>query len=252
MTIGGFICTRNVLSLDYCFREAIQSMLPICDQISVSDCESSDGTLQALRWLSKDTDKIKVCHYPWTDPQNDPSWYPGWLNHARENLETDYAIYLDADEVFDPQDYPRIREGAERSEALMCYRYNFWSDPQHLIPEGFCCGVDVIRCGPQHFFFPSDYPDLRAKDISDIAQKCSVKVFHYGFLRKRDAFFRKSRSVQRIWNGGYDERLERAEKFDGPWSSMPGVTGWEDKLVSFTGSHPEIIHGWLKERGYSV
>ena len=250
MTIGGFMCSRNLLRLDYSWEEAIRSMLPICDQISISDCDSSDGTMMALRWLASKEPKIQICHFPWQNPVADPSWYPGWLNHAREHLETDYAIYLDADEVFDEKDYPRIREAAEKGEALMCYRYNFWRDPQHLIPVGHCCGVDVIRCGPQRMFFPSDYPDLRAKEISDIAQKCEVKVYHYGFLRKREAFFRKSRATQQIWSGFYDERLEKAEKHDGPWSTMPGVTGWEDRLDEFIGTHPEVIKPWLRERGY--
>ena len=251
-TIGGFLCARNLISLDYCWREAIQSMLPICDQISVSDCESTDGTLEALREWSKAEPKITICHFPWTDPKGDPSWYPGWLSHARENLKTDYAIYLDADEIFEPAHLQRIRDGAERGEVLQCYRWNFWRDPKHLIPKGVCLGTDVIRAAPQRMFLPSDYPDPRATEAMSLAKPAEVWIYHYGFLRERGAFFRKARTVQRIWANDYDPRLEKAETFDGQWATMPGVTGWEDKLANFDFPHPEIIKPWLRERGMEV
>jgi len=32
---------------------------------------------------------------------------------------------------------------------------------------------------------------------------------------------------------------------------MPGVTGWENELEPFTGTHPAVIHSWLKERGHT-
>lgn len=233
-TIGGFLAVRNGINLDYCFVEAINSMLPICDQIVVSESESTDGTRELLDDWAKREPKLKIVSYPWTDPVKDTSWWPSWLNHPRTHLTTDHAIYLDADEIFDPASYPRIRQAAEKGEALCCLRLNFWKDAQSLIPKGVCLGHEVIRIGPRHMFFPSDYSDPlgRDKEIVQIVKRDhAVRVFHYGFLRKRDAFFRKARVVQKIWMGDYDPRLEQAEKEGGNWMANKCVSDWVNPRV---------------------
>jgi hypothetical protein len=99
-------------------------------------------------------------------------------------------------------------------------------------------------------WIPSDYEDKRCKEAERRAQMSHVEFFHYGFLRKRDAFFRKARAVQSIWSNSYDPRLEAAEKHPGNWSEMPGVTGWEANLGIFYGTHPKLAEPWLIERGY--
>lgn len=97
---------------------------------------------------------------------------------------------------------------------------------------------------------PSDYRDDRCLEVEGLAQLSSASVMHYGFIRPPEFFFRKARVVLGIWANSYDPRLEAAEKAGGVWSTHPGVTGWEDKLVTFWGTHPPLIIPWLKELGY--
>lgn len=253
MSIGGFVCVRNAIALDYCVTEAIQSLLPICDQVCISESESTDGTREMLNvWASRES-KLKIIDFPWTDPRGDITWYPTWINHARTGLTTDYGIYLDADEVLEPASYDRVRLAASRGESLICRRLNYWRDAQSLIPEGYCCGAEVIRAGPQRLFFPSDYADERATEIQNTAIRAHDVVFHhYGFLRHRDAFFRKARTVSRIWVGAdqFDPRLQQAEREGGNWMANLCVSEWITKLKPYTGTHPHYIHSWLRERGY--
>lgn len=243
---------RNGIDLDYCWREAIQSMLPFCDQVCVCDAESTDGTREELEEWKKREPKLKVVDMKWPDPVGNPQFYPEWLNVPIKALDTEHACYLDADEVFDPSGYDRIREAAERGEALYCKRLNFWRDAQSLIPEGKCCGTKVIRVGKQSLFFPSDYPDRRAGDIQSTAKQSDVLIFHYGFLRRRDAFFKKAKAVQRIWAGSYDPRLAAAEQQLGNWMTFHEVSEWVATLPQFKGTHPEVAHEWLKTRGFWV
>src|SRR5258707_14401644 len=99
-TLGGFTMVRNGIALDYCFQEAIRSMLPICDQVVVSDCESTDDTRNVLEEMAKAEPKLKIVDYKWTDPRADAAWFPRWINDTRQRLETDYCTYTDADEVW--------------------------------------------------------------------------------------------------------------------------------------------------------
>lgn len=252
MTLGGFLCARNLISLDYSFVEAIKSMLPICDQIVVSESASTDGTRQYLDGWARREPKLNIVDFAWPDPKGDPSFYPRWLNDARSHLETDYACTLDMDECFHEKDYDLILDAVKQQKVLMCYRYNFWSDAQHLIPVGVCCGVDVIRVGPRRMAFPSDYPTPESAEISALAVKSPVGVYHYGFLRERSAFFRKAKTVQKIWANDYDPRLEAADKAGGNWMQNPEVAPWVNELTLFTGSHPKSIHTWILDRGYKL
>lgn len=251
-TLGGFLCVRNTISLDYCFVEAIKSMLPICDQIVISEAESTDGTREFLNNWSKAEHKLKIVNFAWPDPKGDPGFYPFWLNSARKQLDTEWACYLDADEVFHEKSYNLIVNVVKQEKTAMCYRWNFWANAQSLIPVGECCGVNVIRIGPANLDFPSDYPTPESAELSSHAEKTPIAIMHYGFLRRRDAFFEKAKSVQRIWADDYDPRLEAADKAGGNWMENPIVSPWINKLDKFNGTHPLVIHDWLTERGYSL
>lgn len=249
-TVAGILCVRDGFKLDYCWQAAGQSLLGFCDELVLSDCDSSDGTREAMDAWKLIEPRINICNFPWTDPKGDKSWWPTFLNYARQHAKSDYVVCCDADEIVHEDSYEVVRKAAESGAVLKCHRYNFWHDAQHLIPEGFCCGTEVIRCGPANMFLPSDYPDPRAEAACSAAVPAPVHFYHYGFLRERKAFFRKAREVHRIWHNSFDDRLEAAEKFEGVWSAAPGVTGWENNLVEFKGTHPKAAHAWLRERGY--
>lgn len=251
--LGGAVCVRNCESLDYNWIEAVCSLLGVCDKVVICDCSSEDTTRTiAESWEKSSGGQIKLVDYLWTDPRGDVGWYVNWLNYARSQLDTEWSIYLDADEVLHEDSTHEVLQAVKDKKTLICQRYNFWRDPWHLIPDGKCCSRDVIRIGPTKFFMPSDYPDERCQEAMDAAVKSTVKIMHYGFLRKREAFFKKARAVQRIWADDYDKRLEKAETYEGNWAEMPGITGWESELEEFKGTHPEIIKDWLKERGYDL
>lgn len=248
MTLGGNVCIRNGFRLDYCWKEAVRSLLPICDKVIVCDCDSDDGTREHIDEWCRHEPKLIPLNFPWKDPKGDVTWWPTWVNYAREHLPTDMHIQLDADEVIHEDDYGAIKTAVASKSILFCKRLNFWRDSRHLIPEGVCCGTKVLRIAPTNMPIPSDYPFGPANDTVARAVESNIRIFHYGFLRERHAFFRKAREVQRIWVNSYDPRLEKAESYDGEWSEMPGITGWEDSLVDYNGSHPSAIRLWLEER----
>ena len=251
MTLAGLLTIRNGILLDYCWRESALSMLGVCDELVINDIQSDDGTWECAQdWAAKNP-KITLCRTDWTNPERTSDWWPEILNRTRQHAKSEHVIHLDADELIHEDDYPRIRTAAEGAQTIFCKRLNFWKDAQSLIPEGVCCGTKVLRIAPVNMPLPSDYPWEPAASTMLQAVDSEIRIFHYGFLRKRDAFFKKAREVQRIWAGDYDPRLEAAEKFEGDWAQMPGITGWENDLTEYKGSHPKVIHDWLRERGHN-
>jgi glycosyltransferase involved in cell wall biosynthesis len=251
-TLAGIIVIRNGDRLDYAWRESVSALLEFCDEVVIANSDSDDGTTEAIKeWASRER-RIKYFNFPWTDPKGDPKWFVTWQNFAREQSTCDHVVFTDADEIIHEDSYPLIREAAERGDVLRCKRYNFWRDASHLIPNGVCCGHEVIRVAPQSMWVPSDYRDERCLDAERLAIRSEVSFFHYGFLRRRDAFFRKAKEVLRIWANSYDPRLEAADKAGGNWMTHPGVTGWENDLKVFYGKHPKLAEKWLVDRGYFI
>jgi glycosyltransferase involved in cell wall biosynthesis len=253
-TLAGILCCRNTDSLDYCWREAGASLLGVCDELILCDCDSDDGTRQAMDEWAKMEPRIAICNFPWTNPKRDNEWWLNFLNYARQHAKSEMVMLLDADEVLHEDSYEIVRRVADAGQAAFCQRYNFWRDSRSLIPKGHCCGYEVLRLGPKNYWYPSDYPDPHGRDhaIVSMATKTNIKIMHYGFIRERGAFFRKAREVLRIWNDAFDPRLEVAEKEGGNWMTHSAMPEWTKELVPFQGSHPKAIHNWLTERGHAL
>lgn len=251
-TLGGAVCIRNGDLLDFCWREAVNSLLPVCDEVCLCVGTGNEDYTEdhARLWAAKEP-KINLCMYPWPEPKGDSDFWVNWLNYAREHLRSDWHLQLDADEVLHEDSYEEIREFIQQKRKSAIFtRWNFWKDHRHLIPEGHCCGKHVIRLAPATLWMASDGYHEKGQDVVSICTATQCQIFHYGFIRRRDAFFNKERRLQGYFFNTYDERLERAEKHEGNWMEMPEVTGWEDQLVEYHGSHPQAAHEWLKSRGY--
>ena len=251
MTIGGSVCIRNGNELDYCWRQCIQSLLPICNEVVVCDGESTDGTQEEVREWLKSEPKLKLCVYPWPNPKGNPDFWVDWLNFSRVHLKTDWHLQLDADEVLHENSYEQIGRFVQLpNQSAICTRYNFWRDSKHLIPDGVCCGKHVIRLAPQRLWMASDGAHANGSEVAAIGRNTGIEIGHYGFLRKRKAFFEKAKALQGYFFNSYDPRLAKAETHEGNWMQMDGICGWENKLDDFRGTHPKWIHTWLKERNY--
>jgi glycosyltransferase involved in cell wall biosynthesis len=257
VTLGGNVVIRDGDKLGYCWRECIKSLLPVCDIVSVCDGESTDGTQEEIReWLELEP-KLSLCVWPWPNPKGRPEWFADWINYNREHTRADYQIQLDADEVLHENSFEELLRfkadtAPDKRVALVCHRFNFWRDPQSLIPHGYCCGHRVVRVAPQPMFLASDGYDARGADVPSISVPSEIQIMHYGFIRQREQFFAKEKLLQGYYFDTYDPRLEKAETHEGNWASMPGVTGWENDLLPFQGTHPQIAIPWLKAQGHEL
>lgn len=249
--LSGLIPSRNCLSQDYCLELAIRSLLPICDEIVVSDSDSTDGTLEMLNeWASREP-RLRIVNYPWPDPKGDYHWYVTWLNHARQHLRFRSLCQLDGDEVLtdEPSAYRIIRKAVLDNDALAVDRLNFARNAHSIIPEGECCGKYCVRVGPSDLFLASDEPHLPGEvpmlDMAHIEK--GVRIYHLGFLRKPQAFFAKSKVVLGAFFNEYDKRIADAEeKGRLPLERFP----WWNRLVPYNGYYPQKVKDWMIERGH--
>jgi len=65
MKVAGFTIIRNAIKFDYPVVEAINSILPICDEFIVAVGNSDDETLQLIKSIN--SPKIKIIETVWDD-----------------------------------------------------------------------------------------------------------------------------------------------------------------------------------------
>lgn len=249
--ISGYVCVRNAELLDYCVVEAVSSLIPICDEVVVSDGESTDATREMVASIGDS--RVRVITYPWPYPHCDDKFLVKWLNWTRGHLSYDYQITLDADEVLSPASYGIVDELARvggRACAIFS-RLNFWQDAQHLAPLNTVCGDTVARCGPTNLYMTSDEPFPAASpNVRELATEIhGLTIFHYGFLRRPEAFMRKSHEVQNMFMGSVDNRILEMEAAGKKWTERDYFEG--AALRPFHGQHPPVAHKWLLERGHT-
>lgn len=254
MKLIGLIVVRNHRTLDYMPLESARSLIPLCDHVVIADMESDDGSYEELEAFAKTDSRLILRTMKWLRPFNDPRWWTAALNTARMLfIDPKHSLLqLDADEVIGPESKPGIEMALQDRSSALFKRFNFWKDQRHLAPHNRCCGTMVARMGSAGLYLPSDEPVPAASpNIREGSHAYpNLHIYHYGFLRKKDAFILKSEVVQNCFFGSVDSRLLDAKEKGVPWDSRDYFDG--EELELFVGSHPREAHAWLKERGYAL
>lgn len=258
--ISGFTLARNCIIGDYCIQECVESLLLVCDEVVVSDGGSSDGTRELIERMADKDSRIRLVEYEWRFPKGDSKWFTNWINDARGHLKYPTMVQLDADEILSDSKecHAAIREAAETGDALRVDRVNYWRSPAKpeawVIPDGHCVGKWVVRVGPSKLWLPSDEPHHAGElPILDMAKtEGRVVIHHVGFMRRKDAFYLKSKVVIEGFFTRWDQRLEFGQKEGRElWETEAGKD-YEHLLLPFTGHQPDAVQRWLAERGHRV
>jgi hypothetical protein len=253
MKLIGLVVTRNHLSLDYMPVEAAISLAEVCDEVVVVDMESDDGSWEKLNMELWGREPFVLRQQPWEKPHNDPQWWVKALNRARAGLPQDaWLLQLDADEVIGTESYDGIYLAMDNGTPGLFRRYTFWRDPEHLVPWNKCCGEMVARLGPANLYLPSDEPNPAVHpNIRDTAEVYSgLHIYHYGMIRRPEAFVLKSTVVQNCFFGSVDPRIATAQSTYSKWNDYDFFDG--QPLRDFPGKHPVVARPWLLERGFKV
>lgn len=140
MKISGFTFVRNAVKFDYPVVESITSILPLVDEFIVSIGNSDDGTVELIKSIP--SDKIKIFHSVWDD-----SLKTGGKVLAVEtdkafvhvSPESDWAFYIQADEVVHEKYHDAIRTAAikykddQRVEGLLFKYLHFYGTFDYLM-----------------------------------------------------------------------------------------------------------------------
>jgi hypothetical protein len=249
-TLGGVLFIRNGETYDYCYKEAIQCLLDLCDKVVVCAVPTEDATAEHVCNMQFDNaskmDVRLVNDYYWEKMAfHTKHRLSIFTNYAIEMLDTDYVFSLQGDEIVDPSSYDAIRQAVnEGYEGYLCSRVNLWGSPhtQLNVPHNRKpCSTEVLRLAKTCYRAYDDAESLAAPCEDKFVNQ--IKIWHMGFVRRRDIHPDKIREMQgSIFKCGVDSKLEGMVEFDS--------TKWfgPEDLVPIEGELPPIIRQWAKER----
>src|SRR6266478_5060005 len=111
MKVSGFTIVRNAIKFDYPIVEAINSVLPICDEFIVAVGNSDDDTLNLIRSIH--SPKIKIIATTWDDTLRQGGKVLAIETNkafAAISPDADWCFYIQADEVVHEKYLPAIKD----------------------------------------------------------------------------------------------------------------------------------------------
>ncbi len=254
MSLSGNMIIKNGIKYDYPFIESCLSILPICDEFVFVEGYGEDGTYEKIVEFQKQQPKVKIFRHPWEKLHY--SVLADLTNLSIEHCSSDYYFQIQADEGVHEKYHPEILSivnGPKFDFAFLGVYHFYGSFRKVYKPKVFYDAF--VRLAHK-----STYPELRSCDdamslgcpASDSAKmqklelQSTIKVHHYGYVRKPMALIAKQDEITKWW--GWQERDEFFQK-----ALDRGQICWNDKikndrLLPYNDTHPSPFANWIADR----
>lgn len=261
MKISGFTFIRNGDKLYIPLKEAITSILPICDEfvIALGNCDSDDKTEEIINSIP--TDKIKIIRTEWdTNKYPKNTEYAHQTDIAKDACTGDWLFYIQCDEAVHENDLPKIKQALEkyyddkRVEGFLLKYYHFWGDYHHYNKSHawYNREIRIIRNHPKihswrdamsfrkfenwNYTFEEYHNRQHGEKLKVI--ELNAHVFHYGYVRPPYMMSKKQKVSKTSYSGETIIEEKVVEEFDyGPLN----------KIKEFKGSHPSVMKEWISK-----
>lgn len=243
MRISGFTFVRNAVQYDYPVVEAINSILPLCDEFVVAVGNSSDSTRELIQSIQ--SSKIKIIDTIWDDDLREGGQtFAIETNKAFQAIspESDWAFYIQADEVVHEKYHDTIRDAMKKYkndlkvEGLIFNYTHFYGSYDYVADayRWYRREVRIIRNDKRITSYKDAQGFRKYPNIKLNAKLIDAWIYHYGWVRDPRAMQGKRRSFNHYYfdDNWIEKNVGSAEKFD-----YTGI----DSLKPFKGTHPKVI-----------
>jgi hypothetical protein len=241
MKVAGFTFIRNAVINDYSIVEAINSILPICDEFIVAVGKSEDGTRTLIENIN--SPKIRIIDTVWDETLRlGGAAFAEETDKAFSNIskDADWAFYIQGDECVHENDLPLIRKEMEETlydpeiEGLL-FKYNHFYGSYDYIAESRRWYRREIRAIKRNLDVRS-YKDAQGFRIDN--RKIKVKLIdayinHYGWVKPPHGLLKKKQNFNLFYDeNATTETIPETASFD---------YGNADCLIHFQGTHPSVM-----------
>ena len=242
MKISGFTIVRNGEYFAYPFKEAILSILPLCDEMIINVGKSDDNTLDIVRSINDK--KISIFESEWDMSLKGGKVLSVETNKALDKCTGDWRFYIQGDEVLHEKYYDNVvvalnkYKDNENTEGLR-FRYRHFYGSYDYVQDNYrnwyIKEVRIIKKS-NNIVSWGDAMDFRHRDGSKInARDIEAEIYHYGWVRPPEILITKRKEFEKLYN---EEKI--AEK------NISEFRNYDDlgNLKRFQETHPEV----MKER----
>jgi hypothetical protein len=247
MKITGFSFIRNAILYDYPIIEAINSILPLCDNFIICVGNSDDETLQLIKNIN--SPKINIIETFWDETlRKDGAVLASETNKAFQAItdETDWAFYIQGDEILHEKyldnvfnEMAKYKDEKSVNGLLFNYLHFYGSyDYVGISPKWYRKEIRVIKNDKSIFSYGDAQGFRKYNDGKLNAAKLNVKpidayIYHYGWVKHPKNMKEKSLSFNRYWHDdNWIKENISADDFD--YSNI-------DILDFFRGTHPKVM-----------
>lgn len=251
MKVAGFSFVRNAIRYDYPVKEAIQSILPLCEKVFVAVGNSEDETLSHVQ--SIDPEKVVIIPTVWDDSLREGGRVLAEeTNKAFQAIpdEYDWCFYIQADEVLHEQYIPVIQNAMQdhlnhsQVQGLLFNYLHFYGSYDYIATsrKWYRREIRIIR-NNKNIISWKDAQGFRWNN----QQKLTVKlidafIFHYGWVKNPFTQLLKQKNFNKYWHS--DEWLQQNIRDHFDYSGI-------DKLGRFTGTHPKVMQERIHAMNWS-
>jgi len=255
MQVSGFSFVRNGIKLGYPIKEAISSILPICDELVIAIGKSDDDTLEQVQSIKES--RIKIIETEWDERH----YVRGKVNSVQSNIalnecKGDWCFYVQADEVVHEKYLPVIKERMklflddEDVQGLLFEYLHFWGS-FHYVQKSrrwYRREVRVIRnnIGVESW---KSAQGFRLKKKKLMVARVDAFIYHYGWVRPPKIMRDKQKALDSV----HHDPTWVAKRYENEPDEFN--YGNPKYLKRFDGTHPEVMreriakHNWEFTKG---
>ena len=253
MKVSGFTFIKNALIYDYPVVEAIQSILPICDEVVVAVGKSDDNTLQLINSIDKS--KVRIIETLWDESQRKGGRVLALETDkafAAISPDSDWAFYIQGDEAVHEKYLDPIYEGMKkhkedkRVDGLLFKYLHFYGSYDYVgdSSKWYSNEIRVIRNDKSFYSFRDAQGFRKGNEELLKVKPLDACIYHYGWVKEPAAMQRKQENFNKYWHE--DEWLEKnvakAEEFDYNTNLS--------RLTRFGGTHPKVMEKRIKAKNW--
>jgi glycosyltransferase involved in cell wall biosynthesis len=224
MYVSGFTFIRNAIIYDYPIVEAIQSILPLCDEVVVAVGKSEDSTLELIQQIDP---KVRIIETVWDDSLREGGRVLAVETDkalAAISPQADWCFYIQGDEVLHEDGVPQLlaalRHNKNRNEVdgLLFKYLHFYGSYDYVGASAnwYRHEIRVFKNNRGVFSF-QDAQGFKKKP-HDFLRVVDVPIYmhHYGWVKDPRAMQRKQEQFNKLWHDDQwvKENVISADSFD--------------------------------------
>lgn len=252
MKVTGFTIIKNAIKFDFPIREAILSVLPLCDDFVVAVGDSEDDTRAMIQSLAPG--KIKIIDTVWDKNLNlNGAVLAAETNKAFQAIgsDSDWCFYIQGDEVLHEKYYEVIRQGMMRwkddirVDGLLFKYLHFYGSYDYVgvSSKWYRNEIRIVR-NDKNIYSYLDAQGFRKGDNEKLKVKAlDAYIYHYGWVREPETMNNKLENTKNFWGGVTLDPSETVYTGSFDYTLI-------DALEKFKGTHPAIMHERIKRMNW--